>query len=156
MFKNIAVSYDDSEASRFALMKAIEYSRAVSAELHVIIISDYETDSYNAIAVSNQIDDIRKARKNMLSKAVCLANEHDVRIRTHTVFGRYPDCLVSTLKDIDAQLLVIAQETHSNVLHWIRGDKTSRIVERCPVSVMVVKHEAVNRVMMPALTDAAC
>lgn len=70
--------------------------------------------------------------------AAAVAAEFALKLTSHIAVGPFPDRLIETAREIDADLLMISKSRPRNVIECFMGDSTSVIVKECPMSVMVV------------------
>ncbi|MFT6223936.1 MAG: nucleotide-binding universal stress UspA family protein [Paracoccaceae bacterium] len=142
MYKNVLLPIDlNHEASwRAALPQAAELVRASGGVLHVMtvlpdmgaaLVENYFPDDYRETAL--------KAAEGAVEALIKAHVPEGVSARPHLGYGKIHDCILSTMEDVSADLIVMASHAPDRVREFLVGSQADRVVRRSPVSVLIVR-----------------
>jgi nucleotide-binding universal stress UspA family protein len=139
MFKTILHANDGSDHAFRALALAIELARQDKAALHMVSVEEI---SY----MPDFIEEVREEKgvaarrfRVVIEKARTMAEQHHVKLQTHTVAGHPVRVIVNLAGGLGADLLVIGASGHSQLYERMIGSRADRIIHLAPCPVLVVK-----------------
>lgn len=139
MFSKILHANDGSEYAFNALSLALKIAKHSGAELHMVSVEEIDY-------LPETIEDVREetgvaARRfhTVLNKSRAMAEESQVRLKTHVVPGHPVRDIVDMARDLKADLLVVGASGHSALYDRMIGSRADRIVHLAPCPVLVVK-----------------
>ncbi|QCO57567.1 universal stress protein (plasmid) [Pseudorhodobacter turbinis] len=142
MTKTILVAIDvTSKASwQLALPEAVKLARLNGAALHVLYV---EPDTGSPLVSGFLPKDFAKtalARAN--AELVAIANDQipqDLGAKLHVKHGTVHREIIAKIKDLNADLVIMASLAPDRVREFLIGSQADRVVRRSPVSVLVVR-----------------
>jgi nucleotide-binding universal stress UspA family protein len=140
MFSKILVGLDGSEASRHALLQAIELAALTGGDVTALSVEE-KLPAYAATV--GELDE-EKAFKNeyflkILAEARELAERQHVTFEGRIVAGHAADQLVRVARAGPHDLLVIGHAGHSRLHGLLLGSTADRVVEHAPCPVLVTR-----------------
>jgi nucleotide-binding universal stress UspA family protein len=139
MFTRILHANDGSEHAFTALALALKIARQSGAELHMISVEeiDYLPETMGDIREETGV----AARRfhGALNRARSMAEESQVKLKTHVVAGHPVRDIVGLARDLKADLVVVGASGHSALYDRMVGSRADRIVHLAPCPVLVVR-----------------
>jgi nucleotide-binding universal stress UspA family protein len=139
VFSKILHANDGSEYEFRALELALAIAKQNDSELHMVSVEEIDH-------VPEQIEEVREeagaaARRfhGAVHHARKMAEEAQVKLRTHVLTGHPVRTVVSLAAELNAELLVIGARGHSALYERLVGSRADRITQRARCPVLVVK-----------------
>ena len=139
MFSRILHANDGSDHAFHALALALKIAKQTGAELHMVSVEEI---SY----LPEMIEEVREetgaaARRfhTVVKRARAMADEAQVRLKTHVLTGHPVRDIVDLAGDLKADLLVVGASGHSALYDRMLGSRADRLVHLSPCPVLVVK-----------------
>ena len=139
MFKRIVVANDGSEGGYKALVMACDLAKREGGKLHMISVEQLPN-------IPASIDEVVEAKNeenhkfhDALARARALAKKKGVKLDAEVVAGHPVAAIVSRVKAIKADLLIVGFMGHSALYERIIGSTADRLVRLAPCPVLVVK-----------------
>ncbi|AET69885.1 universal stress protein UspA-like protein [Desulfosporosinus orientis DSM 765] len=141
MFKRILVPTDVSEASRKALITALQLARQFNSEVELFHVTYNPeaywgyTVSYDIVVPQEQIDQIGEAA---LEAALTGIDVPDIRIQKKHISGHPAAAIIEEAKG-DFDLVVMGSHGHGPITGAVLGSVTQRVLAHIQCPVLVVK-----------------
>lgn len=139
MYRKILVGNDGSEGAFKALDAAIQLTRRLRAELHMISVEELPRFPTTVDEVIEERAEADHRFADVIRRARALAKAKRVRIETHVVPGHPVAGVVEFVHSQGIDLLVVGFMGHSQLYNRLIGSTTDRLVELVPCTVLVVK-----------------
>jgi nucleotide-binding universal stress UspA family protein len=139
MFSKILLANDGSDHAFSALSLALKIAKHSGAELHMVSVEEI---NYLPDAIEEVREEIRVAARRfhtVLNKSRAMAEESQVKLKTHVVAGHPVRDIVHIARDLKVDLLVVGASGHSALYDRIIGSRADRFVHLAPCPVLVVK-----------------
>ncbi len=142
-FKKIVVGYDGSESSKKALSKAIELSKEMNAELHIIgVVRPFEFFAIDYIPPEEieeyEKEEISKEEK-FLKEASELAEKEGVKPFVKVMEGEPAEELMTYADENSCDLIIVGHRGVGGFKRMLLGSTASNLVKYANQSVLVVK-----------------
>ena len=137
---------DFSEGSDRALAQAIEFARALQADIHLLHVFQMPTypapmgAAYGADAAT-LLDHTRQIRNRLQERLSDLKDgtaAEGVEITTHLAEGRHYSVIVESAKKLGADLIVMGTHGRSGLSHLVLGSVAERVVRLAESPVLTV------------------
>jgi len=138
-YRSILVSYDGSDFSKNALVRACRLSKVDNAEVSVLyVIPRYEemVGFFRTESIKKSL--LEEARK-ILDSAKGLASDNGVTVKTEIRDGRASDKILETAADLKNDLIVMGSYGWQGVNKAIMGSTTERVLINAPCPVLAVR-----------------
>ena len=139
MFSRILHANDGSDHAFNALSLALKIAKQSNAELHMICVEEIDY-------LPETIEDVRQETgvagrrfHSVVNRARSMAEESQVKLKTHVVAGHPVRDIVDLARDLKADLLVVGASGHSALYDRMIGSRADRIVHLAPCPVLVVR-----------------
>jgi len=139
MFTRILHANDGSAHAFNALALALKIAKHSGAELHMISVEEIDY-------LPERMEDVREetgvaARRfhAVVNKSRAMAEESQVKLKTHVVAGHPVRDIVDLARDLKADLLVVGASGHSAIYDRMVGSRADHIVHLAPCPVLVVR-----------------
>ena len=139
MFKRIVVANDGSDGGFKALALACDLARREGAKLHMISVEQLPNIPASIDEVIETKNEENHKFHDALARASALAKKKGVRLDAEVVAGHPVAAIVSRVKAIKADLLIVGFMGHSALYERIIGSTADRLVRLAPCPVLVVK-----------------
>jgi nucleotide-binding universal stress UspA family protein len=137
MYRRILVGYDDSPASRAALLEAAHWVKRHGGELALVHAVFFEAEEFGI--APEQLDRRIAAGRRLCAAAVdSTAAAPGVPVRTIICEGEPPDVLIDTADGLDADLVVLGTYGRRGLRRMLMGSVTAQVISRSKVDVLVV------------------
>ncbi|AFM41661.1 universal stress protein UspA-like protein [Desulfosporosinus acidiphilus SJ4] len=141
MFKKILVPTDVSEASRRALISALELARQFNSEVELFHVT-YNPEAYWGYAVSYGIvvpqEQIEQLGEAALEAALTGIEASDIILHKKHISGHPATAIIEESKK-DFDLIVMGSHGHGPITGAVLGSVTQRVLGHTQVPVLVVK-----------------
>jgi len=146
-YRVVVVPFDFSEHSRAALCEAVDLSRRLDADLHLVHVMQSPMYLYSfayageAAAVSPPIDmtEIREDALKTLRKIIAEI-EFSGRIEAHVLEGaNVADTVRAAAENLDADLIVMGTHGRTGLAHVFLGSVAERTLRTAPCPVLTVQ-----------------
>lgn len=142
MFKTILLTVDIENPASWtkALPAALKLATDWQATLHVLtVIPTFGSADVAARFPADYETTVLKRGYEKLLKVVADAAPEPEKVVTHLRHGVVHEAVLSTMKKIGADLLVMSSHAPDPVREFFVGSQADRVVRRSPVSVLVIR-----------------
>ena len=140
--EEILVAVDFSEQSDRALDAAVEFTRELGAELHLVHALDARISlmtPYEVVIPTAFIDEARIAAASKLEALVQRLRSEGVTAASHLVEAPAASAIVDLAEKIGADLIVMGTRGNTGLKHVLLGSVAERTLRHAPCSVLTVK-----------------
>lgn len=146
-YRVVVVPFDFSEHARAALREAVELSRRLDADLHLVHVMQSPMYLYSfayageAAAVSPPID-MTEIREDALKslREIIAEIEFSGKIEAHVLEGaNIADTVRATAENLDADLIVMGTHGRTGLAHVFLGSVAERTLRTAPCPVLTVQ-----------------
>ena len=142
MFKNVLLTVDLYHEGSWAkaLPQAVELVRASGGTLHVMtVVPDFGSALVEGYFPEDFREKALAEAKTALEKLIATQVPDEITVVPHLAAGRVHVCVLKTIKEIGADLVVMASHAPDAVREFLVGSQADRVVRRSPVSVLIVR-----------------
>ena len=139
MFSRILHANDGSEHAFNALTLALKIAKQSNAELHMICVEEIDYLPETMEDVRQETGVAGRRFHSVVNRARSMAEESQVKLKTHVVAGHPVRDIVDLARDLKADLLVVGASGHSALYDRMIGSRADRIVHLAPCPVLVVR-----------------
>jgi nucleotide-binding universal stress UspA family protein len=139
VFSKILHANDGSEHAFNALSLALKIARHSNAELHMVSVEEIDYLPETMEDVRQETGVAARRFHSVVNRARGMADESQVKLKTHVVAGHPVRDIVDLARDLKADLLVVGASGHSALYDRMIGSRADRIVHLAPCPVLVVK-----------------
>jgi nucleotide-binding universal stress UspA family protein len=139
MFTKILHANDGSESAFHALSLALALARQNDSELHMVSVEEIDYMPEFIEEVREETGTGARRFHNVVQRARAMAEERQVKLRTHVVAGHPVRDIVELATELEVNLLVIGARGHSALYERLIGSRADRLVNLAPCPVLVVK-----------------
>ena len=138
-FESVLLSFDGSEFSRKALVRACELAKLEGSRITAVYVIPRYEEMIEFFATSLIHENLQHDAENIMEKAKTIAREHDVVINTEVASGDEAEEIVATAKRLNSDLIIRATHGWSGINRAIMGSIAERVFINAPCPVLVVK-----------------
>ena len=139
MFSRILHANDGSEHAFNALSLALKIARHSNADLHMVCVEEIDYLPETMEDVRQETGTAARRFHSVVNRARSMAEESQVKLKTHVVAGHPVRDIVDLARDLKADLLVVGASGHSALYDRMIGSRADRIVHLAPCPVLVVR-----------------
>ena len=139
MFSRILHANDGSDHAFNALSLALKIAKQSNAELHMISVEEIDYLPETMEDVRQETGTAARRFHSVVNRARSMAEESQVKLKTHVVAGHPVRDIVDLARDLKADLLVVGASGHSALYDRMVGSRADRIVHLAPCPVLVVR-----------------
>jgi nucleotide-binding universal stress UspA family protein len=139
MFTRILHANDGSEHAFNALVLALKIAKHSGAELHMICVEEIDYLPETMEDVREETGVAARLFHTVVNKSRAMAEESQVKLKTHVVAGHPVRDIVELARDLKADLLVVGASGHSAIYDRMVGSRANSIVHLAPCPVLVVR-----------------
>jgi nucleotide-binding universal stress UspA family protein len=139
MFSRILHANDGSDHAFNALSLALKIAKQSNAELHMISVEEIDYLPESMEDVRQETGVAGRRFHSVVNRARSMAEESQVKLKTHVVAGHPVRDIVDLARDLKADLLVVGASGHSALYDRMIGSRADRIVHLAPCPVLVVR-----------------
>jgi nucleotide-binding universal stress UspA family protein len=139
VFSRILHANDGSEHAFHALALALKIARHSAAELHMVSVEEIDYLPETMEDVREETGVAARRFHGVLNRSRAMAEEAQVKLKTHVVAGHPVRDIVDIARDLKADLLVVGASGHSALYDRMIGSRADRIVHLAPCPVLVVR-----------------
>ncbi|MGA6966402.1 MAG: universal stress protein [Xanthobacteraceae bacterium] len=139
MFSKMLHANDGSEHAFNALTLALKIAKQSNAELHMICVEEIDYLPETMEDVRQETGVAGRRFHSVVNRARSMAEESQVKLKTHVVAGHPVRDIVDLARDLKADLLVVGASGHSALYDRMIGSRADRIVHLAPCPVLVVR-----------------
>lgn len=149
MYSHILISTDGSEVSHKGVEHGLELAKALGAQATIITVTEpfpfYSSGfgydySINETTLEDHAEGQRASAAAILKVASELAERHGVSVDTlHVPDAQVADSILSTAKSRNSGLIVMASHGRRGLGRLVLGSKTSEVLNRTEIPVLVVR-----------------
>ena len=160
MTRNIVVGVDGSDNSFVALAAAAKLAEQTDSRLSVVFVRDPGVASalsipYEASADQYVEQGIAELEVASRERTFDLLADRPLAWTFDAIRGTAAAGLIATASTLDAALIVVGGRGHSLLGGLILGSVAQKLVRVSPISVLVVRHDAVNEPQAAGLDRTA-
>ncbi|ACO03332.1 MAG TPA: universal stress protein [Persephonella sp.] len=142
-YKNILVGYDGSDPSKKALKKAVELSKIMKSDLHIVgVVRPFQFAAVDFI-LPEEIEAYEKEEiskeERFLKEALEIAKESGIEAKTKVLEGEPAEELMSYADANGCDLIVVGHRGAGGFKRLILGTTAGNLVKYANQSVLVVK-----------------
>jgi nucleotide-binding universal stress UspA family protein len=147
VFTNILVALDGSEASKRALVRAVDEAERWKAKLQVIYV--VEMINFSSLTPDNTLEGentreilyrvMEKEGKEVLRKAKKSGTEKGLTVITHLKQGHAGIEIVSLAEQEKSDLIVVGSHGKSNIDRLLMGSVSTFVVTHSKITTIVVR-----------------
>lgn len=137
MYSKILVGYDDSPASRAALLEAAHWVKRHGGELSLVHAVFFEAEEFG-IAPEQLEKRIALGRRLCAAAVESIGGDPGVPARSILCEGEPPDVLLDTAASTDADLLVLGTYGRRGLRRMLMGSVTAQVINQARADVLVV------------------
>ncbi|MFA6053955.1 MAG: universal stress protein [Thermodesulfovibrionales bacterium] len=138
-FESVLLSFDGSEFSRKALVRACELAKLEGSRITAVYVIPRYEEMIEFFATSLIHENLQHDAENIMEKAKTIAREHDVVINTEVASGDEAEEIVATAKRLNSDLIIRVTHGWSGINRAIMGSIAERVFINAPCPVLVVK-----------------
>jgi nucleotide-binding universal stress UspA family protein len=138
MYRKLLVGYDDSPASRAALLEAAHWVKKHGGELVLLHAAFFDTEEFG-IAPEQLEKRIRLGRELCAAAVASVAADPGVPARSIVCEGEPPEVLLDTADAVGADLVVLGTYGRRGLRRMLMGSVTAQVIAHSPIDVLVVK-----------------
>jgi nucleotide-binding universal stress UspA family protein len=139
MFSKILHANDGSDHAFNALSLALKIAKQSNAALHMISVEEIDYLPETMEDVRQETGVAGRRFHSVVNRARSMAEESQVKLKTHVVAGHPVRDIVDLARDLKADLLVVGASGHSALYDRMIGSRADRIVHLAPCPVLVVR-----------------
>jgi len=137
MYRRLLVGYDDSPASRAALLEAAHWVKKHGGELALVHAAFFDTEEFG-IAPEQLEKRVALGRRLCAAAVESVAAEPGVPARPIICEGEPPDVLLDTADGMDADLIVLGTYGRRGLRRMLMGSVTAQVISKARSDVLVV------------------
>jgi len=137
MYGKILVGYDDSPASRAALLEAAHWVKKHGGELALVHAAFFDVEEFG-IAPEQIEKRIALGRRLCTAAVESVAAEPGVPVRSIICEGEPPEVLLDTADGMDADLIVLGTYGRRGLRRMLMGSVTAQVISKARADVLVV------------------
>jgi len=138
-FESVLLSFDGSEFSRKALMRACELAKLEGSRVTAIYVIPRYEEMIEFFATSLIHENLQHDAEKIMEKARTIAREHDVLINTEVTSGDEAEEIVATAKRLNSDLIIRGTHGWTGINRTIIGSVAQRVFLNAPCPVLVIK-----------------
>jgi len=137
MINKILVAIDGSISAKNAVEYAVRLAKEVNAQIEIIYVIKYAIGAIDAGILPIDIEAHEK--ENALKLIDEIKKEHpDISIKDFEPIGQPTEEIIKTIKNWEADLLVIGHHTHSFIDKILMGSVENTILHHIHIPVLVI------------------
>lgn len=137
MYHKLLVGYDDSPASRAALLEAAHWVKKHGGELALVHAAFFDVEEFG-IAPEQLEKRIRLGRQLCAAAVTSVGEDPGVPARSIICEGEPPEVLLDTADGIGADLVVLGTYGRRGLRRMLMGSVTAQVISQVRVDVLVV------------------
>jgi nucleotide-binding universal stress UspA family protein len=138
-FESVLLSFDGSEFSRKALVRACELAKLEGSRITAVYVIPRYEEMIEFFATSLIHENLEHDAEHIMEKARTIAKEHDVVINTEVASGDEAEEIVATATRLNSDLIIRSTHGWSGINRAIMGSIAERVFINAPCPVLVVK-----------------
>lgn len=139
VYARILHANDGSEYAFRALKQALAIAKQSSSELHMVALEKPGRSSERSGEPRDETAAAAKRGHGILERARKMAEESGVTLHTHAVAGHPVRSVADLATELNAELLVIGERSHSPWYERLLGSRADRLRQLAPCPVLLVK-----------------
>ncbi len=140
MYKTLLVGFDDSQASKAAMIEASNWVKRHGGS--VVLVHAVYFDSEEFGIAPTQLDQrLKHGEKVCLETKKMIADEFGIEVKSLLCEGEPPEVILSMVAEKKADLVVLGTYGRKGLNRLLMGSVTSRVIVDSPVDVLVIKKE---------------
>lgn len=146
LLRNILVPVDFSQASRSALVYAVEFARKFGAKIHLLhIVQDVavflpETAMVAPSLAVSAAEPMLQAANKSLDQFLASVNTFDVAVEKSCIEGNPLDEILEQAREKQIDLVILGTHGHTGLAHFFLGSLAEAVVRQSPCPVLSVRH----------------
>ncbi len=140
MYRTLLVGFDDSQASKAAMIEASNWVRRHGGR--VVLVHAVYFDSEEFGIAPTQLDQrLKNGEKVCLENKKMISEEFGIDVKSLLCEGEPPEVILSMAAEKKADLIVLGTYGRKGLNRLLMGSVTSRVIVDSPVDVLVIKKE---------------
>lgn len=146
LLRNILVPTDFSQASKSALVYAVEFARKFGAKIHLLhIVQDVavflpETAMVAPSLAVSAAEPMMQAANKTLDQFLASVNTFDVTVEKTCVESNPLDEILEQAREKRIDLVILGTHGHTGLAHFFLGSLAEAVVRQSPCPVLSVRH----------------
>ncbi|GHD63683.1 universal stress protein [Jeongeupia chitinilytica] len=148
MYDRILVPVDGSDTSNHGLREALRLAKRLGAQLRLLHVVDPQLvyiDFGGMVNVSDYVESIRKAGREVLAEAVKIAEAEgvptDAELREKNG-GTVADLVLAEAKKWEAGMIVMGTHGRRGIRHLVLGSDAMGVVREAAIPVVLIRDPA--------------
>jgi nucleotide-binding universal stress UspA family protein len=138
MYKTLLVGFDDSQASKAAMIEAANWVKRHGGK--VVLVHSVYFDSEEFGIAPTQLDKrLQHGEKVCLETKKMIADEFGIEVKSLLCEGEPPEVILSMAAEKKADLIVLGTYGRKGLNRLLMGSVTSQVIVNSPVDVLVIK-----------------
>ena len=138
MYKTLLVGFDDSQASKAAMIEASNWVKRHGG--NVVLVHAVYFDSEEFGIAPTQLDQrLKHGEKVCLETKKMIADEFNIEVKSLLCEGEPPEVILSMAREKKADLIVLGTYGRKGLNRLLMGSVTSQVIVHSPVDVLVIK-----------------
>ncbi len=138
MYKTLLVGFDDSQASKAAMIEASNWVKRHGG--NVVLVHAVYFDSEEFGIAPTQLDQrLKHGEKVCLETKKMIADEFNIEVKSLLCEGEPPEVILSMAREKKADLIVLGTYGRKGLNRLLMGSVTSQVIVNSPVDVLVIK-----------------
>jgi nucleotide-binding universal stress UspA family protein len=138
-YESILVSFDGSEFSKKALIRACELAKIDGSEIRVFYVIPRYEEMIEFISSSSIKENLRRDAEDIMEKTKTIATEQGVKIETEIAEGDEAEKIIEKAKGLKSDLIITGTHGWRSINRAIIGSITERLIINAPCPVLIVK-----------------
>ena len=154
--KTVLVPVDFSEHSISAFRFALDIAARAQGAVHLLHVVTPPGVQGVAAFKQSSLKELKKVAEKKHARLLAAFDTDKVKIRTSVTEGRIHTAILSYLKRVDVDLVVMGTRGATGVREWVVGSNTEKMVRTSPVPVIAVKSynaDPVRNIVFPNALD---
>ena len=138
-YASILVSFDGSEFSKKAMIRACELAKIDGSEIRVFYVIPRYEEMIEFISSSSIKESLHRDAECIMEEAKIIATEQGVKIETEIAEGDEAEKIVEKAKELKSDLIIKGTHGWGSINRAIIGSITERVIINAPCPVLIVK-----------------
>lgn len=138
MYETLLVGFDDSQASKAAMIEASNWVKRHGG--NVVLVHAVYFDSEEFGIAPTQLDQrLKHGEKVCLETKKMIADEFNIEVKSLLCEGEPPEVILSMAREKKADLIVLGTYGRKGLNRLLMGSVTAQVIVNSPVDVLVIK-----------------
>lgn len=138
MYKTLIVGFDDSQASKAAMVEAANWVKRHGGKVVLVHAVYFDSEEFG-IAPTQQDKRLQHGEKVCVENKKMIADEFGIEVKSLLCEGEPPEVILSMASEKKADLIVLGTYGRKGLNRLLMGSVTSQVIVNSPVDVLVIK-----------------